>query len=407
VPNLLDLDMEVRMKQTTAILSGVMLTLALTLLVSSCARRTDKPRTMTPSTQADVRQTSTREDVAISSAVEDRLARERIARPGEVRVDSDRGTVSLKGSVDTPQDKKRAGEAAAQVPGVTTVANQLRVGPEVDPARTSRARSDAGQCSIAMRNPAMRTEAIFGPIQVRVFDDVASPLNRTTARPYDRREGPPLTAAEISALERHKGRSLTDAEIRRLEMERARTSTRRTDVLSSTEVTQRTLTQSEIRDLEQQIGRPLTDAEIHDLEQQRARALTEPNAHSLREGSARGMADAQGGETGGKQQETGSAQQAGTSQEIGQSRPTSSEHQLALTERDRLSTEQRARLYGDEARIADRRGDLIWSGWLKPNENVVIPNANGPIRYDYRFMVDDRFHDERGAWCNNNVITVP
>jgi BON domain len=397
------------MKQTTAILSGVILTLALTMLVSSCARRTDKPVTMTPSTQADVRQTSTREDVAISSAVEDRLARERIARPGEVRVDSDRGTVYLKGSVETPQDKKRAGEAAAQVSGVTTVVNQLRVGPEAmgDPARTSRARSDVGQCSMAVRNPAMRTEAIFGPIQVRVFDDVASPLNRATARPYDRREGQPLTAAEISALERQKGRSLTDAEIRSLEMERAHTSTRRTDVLSSTEMSQQTLTQAEIRDLERQKGRPLTDAEIYDLEQQRARPRTEANAPSLREESSRSMADAQAGETGGRQQETGSAQQAGTSQEIGRSRPTSSEPQLALSERDRLSTEQRARLYGDEARIADRRGDLIWSGWLKPNETVAISNSNGPIRYDYRFIVDDRFHDERGAWCNNNVITVP
>ena len=228
----------------------------------------------------------------------------------------------------------------------------------VEPTSTSRARTEAAQCSLAVRNPAMRTEPIFGPIQVRVFDDVTSPLNRTAASPYDQRERRPPTAAEIDALERQK-------------------------------------------------GRPLTDAEMYDLGHQPNRPLTEANAPIAREPSALSRGDVQAGETGGKQQETGSAQQAGTSEEIGRSRPTSSEHQLTLTERDRLSPEQRARLYGDDARIADRRGNLIWSGWLKPNETVAIPNANGPIRYDYRFQVDDRFHDERTAWCHNNVITVP
>ena len=316
------------MKPTATILSGVMATFALTLVISGCARRTDKPATMTPTTQADVQRSE----------------------------------------------------------------------------MSSRAHSVAGQCTLALRNPAMRTEAIFGPIQVRVFDDVASPLNRTTARPYDGTERRPLTAAEIDALERQKGRPLTDAEIRALELEKAHASMR-SDVLYPTERSHRTFTETEIRELELQKGRPLTEAEIHDLEGQRAQSLTEAEAPRSSTRGTRALADAQAGETGGKQQETGSAQQAGTSQEIGRSRPTSSEHQL--TAQDRLTTEQRARLYGDEARIADRRGNLIWSGWLKPGETVPISNAGGPIRYDYRFVVDDRFHDERGAWCNNNVVTVP
>lgn len=346
------------MRLTTTILSGVMLPLALTLVVSSCARRTDKPVTMTPTTQTDVRGSRTdmsgippvtREKTAIASAEE------------------------------------------APIGG---------------PATTSRMHNDVAQCSLVMRNPAMRTEMIFGPIQVRVFDDVTSPLNRKTARPYDRTARNRLTAAEIDALERQKGRPLTDSEIRSLEMERAHTATA-PDVVPLPERTGRTLTEAEIRDLELQRGRSLTEAEISDLERQRGRPLTEANAPTMREGRGRTLADAQAGETGGKQQESGSAQQAGTSQEIGGSRPTSSEHALRLSEQDRLTTEQRSRLYGDEARIADRRGNLIWSGWLKPNETVPISNASGPIRYDYRFVVDDRFHDERGASCNNNVITVP
>jgi len=409
------------MKRTTAILSAaVILGLALTSLVSACASRSENARSTTLNRQADVREStespmssttgrSTRDDIAVASAVKERLVNERIARRDELRVNSDHGTVYLKGSVDTPEGRRRAAETAAEVAGVTTVVNQLHVGSEgaMEPGRTSRWSGDAGQCSLVMRNPALRNEAVFGPIQVRVFTDVASPrYHGMTTRTYDGRSEQPLTGAEIRALERQKGRPLTDAEIRGLDQERALTS-REGDVRPSREMSARTLTRAEIRAVEEQKGRPLTEAEIRDLEQQRGRPLTEAEPRSLGEISGRTLAEAQGGETGGKQQETGSAQQAGASEEMGRSRATSGEHQLALTEHDRMTTEQRRRLYGDEARIADRRGNLVWSGWLKPNEKVEISNADGPIRYDYRFIVDDRFHGEQGASCNNNVINVP
>src|SRR5690348_2558480 len=320
-----------RMKSTTTILSTVMLTLALTVMVSACARRADKPVVMTPdirdsrSEMSSTGRTSTGEDAAVASAVGDRLVREHVARPGATRVDSERGTVYLRGAVDTPQDKQRAGELAAGVPGVTNVVNQLGVGRDamVAPGSTSGVRGDAGQCSLALRNPAMRTEAIFAPIQVRVFDNPASNLNRTTDRSYDQRDRRALTAAEIDALERQKGRPLTDAEIRSLEMERGRTASGR-DVLPSTEASPRsTVTQADIRDLELQKGRPLTDAELYDLEQERRRPSTGANAPTMTERGSLSRADAQAGDTGGREQDTGSAQQAGTSGEIGRSRPTS------------------------------------------------------------------------------------
>src|ERR1044072_6933357 len=126
------------MKSKTIILSGVTLTLALSVMVSACARRADRPVAMTPTTGADIRdsrsdmsstgRTSTGEDAAVASAVRDRLVREHVVQPGATRVDSERGTVYLKGSVDTPQDKQRAGEPAAGVPGVTNVVNHTKVG---------------------------------------------------------------------------------------------------------------------------------------------------------------------------------------------------------------------------------------------------------------------------------------
>jgi BON domain-containing protein len=343
------------MRQTTTILSGVMLALALTLVVSACARRTEKVVTATP-TQADVRESKAptsstvgpTSDRAMAWAIETRLASEGITKDGNVHVDNDHGTVYLKGSVDTPEKNRRAGELAAAVPGVITVVNQLRVGPPG-------AMSDAGRCSLVNRNAAMRTETIFGPIQVRVFDDVASPL-------HHRRNAKPLTAAEeIRALEQQKGRPLTEAEIRSLEADRMQASTGAAAM--------RTLTQAEIRDLEAKKGRALTEAEIYDLEQ---RPPKEADTRSLTESRA----------------------------------PASGDPGLALTEQDRLTTDQRGRLYGDDARVADRRGNLLWSGWLKPNESVKISNGDLPIRYDYRFAMDDRFHDEQGATCHDNAIII-
>jgi osmotically-inducible protein OsmY len=45
----------------------------------------------------------------------------------QVGVDTFKGTVQLNGFVDTPEEKARAEQLAAQVPGVQTVQNKLTV----------------------------------------------------------------------------------------------------------------------------------------------------------------------------------------------------------------------------------------------------------------------------------------
>jgi hypothetical protein len=45
---------------------------------------------------------------------------------------------------------------------------------------------------------------------------------------------------------------------------------------------------------------------------------------------------------------------------------------------------------------------------LKPGEKLELSSVSGPIRYDYRFRADDRFHGNKGAWCNEgHRIAVP
>jgi osmotically-inducible protein OsmY len=45
----------------------------------------------------------------------------------KINVDSDKGAVTLKGRVDSADNKKRAGDVAKKVEGVKSVKNQLRV----------------------------------------------------------------------------------------------------------------------------------------------------------------------------------------------------------------------------------------------------------------------------------------
>jgi hypothetical protein len=45
---------------------------------------------------------------------------------------------------------------------------------------------------------------------------------------------------------------------------------------------------------------------------------------------------------------------------------------------------------------------------MNPKDKIDISGYRGPIRYDYRFAVDDEFHDARTAWCSGNrLIAVP
>ena len=116
------------------------------------------------------------------------------------------------------------------------------------------------------------------------------------------------------------------------------------------------------------------------------------------------------GPTGGTMQST-AAQQGGTLEQNyrGDEDTRVNEASGMRTYDDRrLSSQERARLYNEEARLSDRRGALIWSGWLKHGEKRDIVSDRGPIRYDYRYSSDDRFHDNKSAWCNDgNRVIVP
>ncbi|MGH7230170.1 MAG: BON domain-containing protein [Nitrospiraceae bacterium] len=291
---------------------------------------------------------STTEDMATASAVKKRITDDQTINPNRITVQADRGTVYLNGSVDSRDQKTRAEQQAAQVAGVSSVVNRLHIGDE-----RSAIREEGRACTFVSVIPATRTESSFGAVEVRVFDDIHSPLyRRTRDQAYESRD-----------------RAYYEERRRGIE------------------------------------GRP-------DLSEITPSVPVLPG-----EATPSGA-----GPTGGTMQST-AAQQGGTLEQNYRGdddtrldtdrRRSSSERTVdaprtrAYDER-RLSSEERSRLYNEEARLSDRRGDLIWSGWLKNGEKRNIASERGPIRYDYRYSADDRFHDNKGAWCNDgNRVIVP
>jgi hyperosmotically inducible periplasmic protein len=66
--------------------------------------------------------------------------------------------------------------------------------------------------------------------------------------------------------------------------------------------------------------------------------------------------------------------------------------------------------HGDVRTIDQRelRGDPIWTGKLARGHRYDIRSPHGLIRYDYRFLPNERFHGDVGAWCNNgHTVVVP
>lgn len=67
------------------------------------------------------------DDAAITAAVKAKLVADRAANLTKVDVDTENGVVSLKGSVDTGEQKARAEQLAQEARGVTRVVNNLQV----------------------------------------------------------------------------------------------------------------------------------------------------------------------------------------------------------------------------------------------------------------------------------------
>jgi osmotically-inducible protein OsmY len=67
------------------------------------------------------------DDATITSEVKAKLAAEKVATLTKIDVDTDRGTVYLTGTVDTPQMRSRAEQVARSVKHVAGVVNNLTV----------------------------------------------------------------------------------------------------------------------------------------------------------------------------------------------------------------------------------------------------------------------------------------
>jgi len=67
------------------------------------------------------------DDAAITTAVKAKLAKDKIKTLVRVSVDTDKGVVTLTGTVESASQKKRAEEVARGVKGVSKVVNNLQI----------------------------------------------------------------------------------------------------------------------------------------------------------------------------------------------------------------------------------------------------------------------------------------
>lgn len=69
------------------------------------------------------------DDATITTRVKAALVRDTDVRATDVNVETYRGVVQLSGFVDSQADARRAADLARQVPGVSSVKNDLRIKP--------------------------------------------------------------------------------------------------------------------------------------------------------------------------------------------------------------------------------------------------------------------------------------
>lgn len=221
-------------------------------------------------------------------AVRERLIQEGTVDSNRVRVYDDRGTIYLNGAVDSSSQKMRAEQVATGTPGVSTVINQLEIGPG-QTGQTSNLSSREtlatgnGRCTLVARIPGAKSDPAFTSVQLRVWDD-----------PYYRGGSSP--------------------------------------------------------------------AHVEDV---RSGRIREERTQS-------------------------------TTQDLGTSRVTE----------ERRVVEERPGYTSDAGHDGARQ--VIWSGWIRQGDRVNISAPHGPIRYDYRFAADDKFHGDKWTWCNNGAyVAVP
>jgi osmotically-inducible protein OsmY len=84
--------------------------------------------------------TDNRSDASVTAAVKDRITQDRTANFTDINVESQNGTVYLRGEVPTMEDKRRAERLAQDVSGVDRVVNDLRVSSSTMSPRSSEMR---------------------------------------------------------------------------------------------------------------------------------------------------------------------------------------------------------------------------------------------------------------------------
>lgn len=67
------------------------------------------------------------DDASITASVQGKLTGDKLSNFARINVDTDRGVVTLKGTVRSVEEKTRAEELARQVAGVTKVNNNLSI----------------------------------------------------------------------------------------------------------------------------------------------------------------------------------------------------------------------------------------------------------------------------------------
>jgi hyperosmotically inducible periplasmic protein len=98
-----------------AVLRNVAVLLAVVLATTACESMTGK----SAGTNLD--------DATITASVKSKLVADKVSNLTRVDVDTNRGTVYLNGTVESPEHKTRAEQLAWQAKGVKSVVNNLQV----------------------------------------------------------------------------------------------------------------------------------------------------------------------------------------------------------------------------------------------------------------------------------------
>jgi len=127
------------------------------------------------------------DDAALKTTVQSRLYQDSTLRARGIQVDSQKGVVTLTGTVNSDAEKSLAEQLSVQAPGVKEVVNQLSVSqPRAQayaPPRTHSARartSPAASSPSAAASPAPSTVTVpsGSVITVRMIDGIDSKTNR-------------------------------------------------------------------------------------------------------------------------------------------------------------------------------------------------------------------------------------